>query len=85
MIDSHVHLNRDEFDADREAVLAAARAAGARLHSVPLPHWRGPAGEDLAIDVAALGGVRQRIQVVACEPGHAETGAGTRVYSQPVR
>lgn len=28
MIDSHVHLNRSEFDADRDRVLAAARDAG---------------------------------------------------------
>lgn len=30
LIDSHVHLNREEFAADREAVLAAARQAGVR-------------------------------------------------------
>ena len=28
MIDSHVHLNREEFAGDREAVLARAAAAG---------------------------------------------------------
>jgi hypothetical protein len=49
---------RPDYPAARTAFLAAARAAGARLHSVPLPHRRGPAGEDLAIDVAALGPTR---------------------------
>ncbi len=31
MIDSHAHLHREEFDADREEVLARARAAGVRV------------------------------------------------------
>lgn len=31
MIDSHAHLHRPEFDADREEVLARARSAGVRL------------------------------------------------------
>lgn len=31
MIDSHAHLHRSEFDADREEVLARARAAGVRV------------------------------------------------------
>jgi hypothetical protein len=39
----------------REAFLAAARVAGARLSSQVLPDHRGPAGESLAIDAAALG------------------------------
>jgi TatD DNase family protein len=30
MIDSHAHIGRDEFDADRDAVLARAREAGVR-------------------------------------------------------
>lgn len=35
MIDSHVHLDAPEFDADRAAVLAAARAAGVTGFVVP--------------------------------------------------
>ena len=31
MIDSHAHIHREEFDADREAVLARAAAAGVRV------------------------------------------------------
>ena len=35
LIDSHSHLDAPEFDADREAVLARARAAGVRRQIVP--------------------------------------------------
>lgn len=35
MIDSHIHLDAPEFDADRTAVLAAARAAGVTGFVVP--------------------------------------------------
>jgi len=34
-IDSHCHLDADEFDADRDAVLARARAAGVAMQVLP--------------------------------------------------
>lgn len=46
---------RPDYRSAREAFLTAARGAGARLISHPLPDHRGPAGEPLAIDAAALG------------------------------
>jgi TatD DNase family protein len=35
LVDSHAHLQEEQFDADREAVIAAARAAGVTLVVVP--------------------------------------------------
>jgi hypothetical protein len=46
---------RPDYRSAREAFLAAAVGAGARLTSHPLPDHHGPAGEPLAIDAAALG------------------------------
>jgi hypothetical protein len=46
---------RPDYRSAREAFLAAAVGAGARLTSHVLPDHRGPAGESLAIDAAALG------------------------------
>jgi TatD DNase family protein len=43
-IDSHCHLDVDAFDADRDAVLARARAAGVRVQIVPaitMASWPG--------------------------------------------
>lgn len=38
LIDSHCHLDASEFDADRDAVIARARAAGVRHQIVPATH-----------------------------------------------
>jgi TatD DNase family protein len=46
-IDSHCHLDAAEFDADRDAVLARARAAGVAMQVIP------------AVDVASFERVRQ--------------------------
>ncbi len=55
MIDTHCHLDRPEFDADRDAVLARARAAGVSDVVVPAI---GPEGwDDLAAWAGATPGV----------------------------
>lgn len=60
LIDSHSHLDADAFDADREAVLARARAAGVLAQVVP------------AVDAAGWSGL-QRLTVA--QPGlHAACG-----------
>jgi TatD DNase family protein len=65
MIDSHAHLGRSEFDADREAVLARAREAGVA--------WVVEAGTDAAssrraIEMArTLPGVRAAVGMHPCD------------------
>jgi len=41
LIDSHCHLDAGEFDADRDAVIARARAAGVHRQVVPAVHAAG--------------------------------------------
>lgn len=50
LIDSHCHLDRDEYGADREAVIARARAAGLE-RAVLIGLWRAPGsfGDALAL------------------------------------
>jgi TatD DNase family protein len=52
-IDSHCHLDAAEFDADRDAVLARARAAGVAMQVIP------------AVDVASF----DRVRALAHESG----------------
>lgn len=47
LVDTHVHLNSDQFQADREAVIARARESGVNRFVVP--------GFDLASSAAAIG------------------------------
>ncbi|MFA7665551.1 MAG: TatD family hydrolase [Burkholderiaceae bacterium] len=54
LIDTHCHLDAAEFDADREQVIAAARAAGVGLMVVP------------AVDVASFGRIKA---LAASRPG----------------
>lgn len=44
LVDSHCHLDADAFDADRDAVVARARAAGVHAQIVPATHADGWAG-----------------------------------------
>jgi hypothetical protein len=70
-------VNESLFSADYQSSRArfreAARAAGARLHSVPLSA-RGPQGEDLSIDVAWLGAERPRAVTLHCSGTHGVEG-----------
>jgi TatD DNase family protein len=52
-IDTHCHLDAQEFDADRNAVVARARAAGVAMAVVPAVH---PAHFDQAVAVATQAG-----------------------------
>ncbi|HEU4663658.1 MAG TPA: TatD family hydrolase [Dokdonella sp.] len=44
LVDSHCHLDAAEFDADRDAVIARARAAGVAAQVIPAIAWSGFAG-----------------------------------------
>lgn len=58
MIDSHCHIDAKEYDADRDEVIARARAAGVE-HVVVVGLWREGEGVDSArraLDVAASSG-----------------------------
>ncbi len=72
MIDSHAHLQRSEFDADREAVLARAREAGVT--------WVVEAGTDAAssrraIEMArTLPGVRAAVGMHPCDVAEGREG-----------
>jgi TatD DNase family protein len=65
MIDSHAHIGRDEFDADRDAVLARAREAGVR--------WIVEAATDAASAEATVAfarratGVRAAVGIHPCD------------------
>jgi TatD DNase family protein len=52
LVDSHAHLDGDEFAADREAVLARARAAGVR-RVILIGLWRSPGNFGTAVELAA--------------------------------
>jgi TatD DNase family protein len=72
MIDSHAHLQRNEFDLDREAVLARAREAGVT--------WVVEAGTDAAssrraIEMArTLPGVRAAVGMHPCDVAEGREG-----------
>jgi TatD DNase family protein len=53
LIDSHAHIQAEAFDADREGVLAEARAAG--VERMLVPGWD-LASSRTAVELVARGG-----------------------------
>jgi hypothetical protein len=71
-----------DYSSAREAFLAAARGAGARLTSHLLPDHCGPAGEPLAMDAAALGPAEPESLLLLISGTHGVeglTGSGCQV------
>jgi hypothetical protein len=62
------------YDEARNKFLASARSAGARISSYPHPDRRGPAKEELAIDVAILGPVEAEIALLMISGTHGVEG-----------
>jgi len=62
------------YDEARDKFLASARSAGARISSYPHPDRRGPAEEELAIDVAILGPVEAEIALLMISGTHGVEG-----------
>lgn len=55
LVDSHCHLDAPEFDLDRDAVVARARAAGVRAQVVPATHAQGwPKLRQVCLDAPGL-------------------------------